>query len=111
MSDSAQSSEAVQRPGKEWPPADPNDQSPYPYPEVLEDWRWLFDELSAGHLEQYRGQFVAVCDKQVLGSGRDEPLLRQTVAAAHGMDPDRLVTMHLDAPEDATEAGPWPESD
>jgi hypothetical protein len=104
MSDSAQlpsetarqSGEGAPTPPKEWPPTDPNDQSPYPYPEVLEDWRWLFDEVPTPRFDPYRGRFVAVFEKRVLGSGDDEPQLRQTVAAEHNLDPDRLVTMFIE---------------
>ena len=76
-----------------------SEESPYPYPEVLADWRWLFVEVAAGHLEEYRGHFVAVCDQRIIGSGDDEPSLRQKVAVAHQIDPDRVITMFLDGPE------------
>jgi hypothetical protein len=63
---------------------------------VLEDWRWLFDEVPTPRFDPYRGHFVAVFEKRVLGSGDDEPQLRQTVAAEHNIDPDRLVTMFIE---------------
>src|SRR5687767_7650264 len=64
----------------------------YPYPEILADWEWLFREIPTERFDPYRGQFVAVFEKKVLGSGRDALDLRQAVAAQHGLDdPDRLV--------------------
>src|SRR5687767_1657619 len=70
----------------------PDDESLYPYPEILADWEWLFSEIPTERFDPYRGQFVAVFEKKVLGSGKDALDLRQSVAAKHGLDdPDRLV--------------------
>jgi hypothetical protein len=90
----------------------PAEESLYPYPEVLADWEWLFSEIPTERFNPYRGHFVAVFEKKVLGSGDDAIDLRQSVAAEHGLDdPDRLVITFvegLDPP--ASEIDPWPAS-
>jgi hypothetical protein len=92
-------------------PAAPADDGLYPYPEVLEDWSWLFDELKAGRLKPYAGHYVAVFEKRILGSGEDVTQLQRTVAADHHLDPDRLVIMYVDKPGwPILEGRPWLES-
>jgi hypothetical protein len=87
----------------------PSDDSLYPYPEILADWQWLFSEVATKQFDPYRGHFVAVFEKKILGGGDDEPQLRQAIAAQHNLDPDRLVIMFVEGldPLD-TEISPWP---
>jgi hypothetical protein len=73
----------------------PAEEELYPYPEILADWQWVYDEYGTGRFEPYLGNFIAVHERQVLGSGPREPELRKAVAAEHHLDPDRLVTMYI----------------
>jgi hypothetical protein len=77
--------------------ADPSaEESLYPYPEILADWQWLFSEVATKQFDPHRGRHVAVFEKKILGSGKDEPQLRQDIAAQHNLDPDRLVIMFVE---------------
>src|SRR4051794_31850551 len=67
----------------------------YPYPEILDDWNWLFDEYESGRLEPYLGKYVAVFEKKVLGGGDDPEALRQEFGTKLGVDPDRFVVMFI----------------
>jgi hypothetical protein len=62
-----------------------------PCEEVLDDWRWIFQERPAGRFDEYRGQHVAVYRRQILGASRDMELLSQVLAEKHHLDPKRLV--------------------
>jgi hypothetical protein len=62
-----------------------------PCEEVLDDWRWIFQERPAGRFDEYRGQHVAVYRRQILGASRDMELLSQVLAEKHRLDPKRLV--------------------
>jgi hypothetical protein len=74
----------------------PAEEELYPYPEILADWQWIFDEYGTGRFEPYRGQFIAVYNQQVLGSGPRPSELREAVAAEHHLDPDRLAVTFID---------------
>jgi hypothetical protein len=64
--------------------------------EVLKDWEWVFAGLNKGHFSQYRGQHIAVVDQHVVASDRDPLRLRETTAAAKGIEPDRIVVTYVD---------------
>lgn len=64
--------------------------------EILDEWRWIFKGRSEGLFDAYAGQHIAVCGQKVLASGRDPDLLREEVARAHHIDPERLVVAYID---------------
>lgn len=71
-------------------------QHPAPtWDDVRPDWEWLDAECDAGHLFHLYGRFVAVCEKQVLGSDADELALRIRLAREHNRHPERFVISFL----------------
>lgn len=62
----------------------------------LADGEWIHTEFNAGRLDEYRGRYVAVVDRKVLGAGADLLVLRDTVAREHGVPPGRIVTDYVD---------------
>jgi hypothetical protein len=65
---------------------------PHPFEEeIIEDWRWIYEERRRGRFDEFAGQHVAVLDKTVYGSSRDPILLRQYVPEKYNLNPDRLV--------------------
>jgi hypothetical protein len=71
---------------------------PVPIPEdVLDDWRWIYQERETGRFNQYAGQHIAVYRQQVLGAGRDPVLLAQVLAEKHHLDPNRLVMTYIES--------------
>ncbi len=64
--------------------------------EILDEWRWIFRGREEGLFDAYAGQHIAVCGQKVLASGRDPDLLREEVARAHHIDPERLVVAYID---------------
>jgi hypothetical protein len=76
-----------------------NGRPPNPSPEELADWDWLFGEIPTQRFDPYRGRYVAVFEKRVLGSGDQPRWLRQEVAAAHRIAPERLVVAYVEGLE------------
>jgi hypothetical protein len=68
-------------------------------PGVLQDWKAAYAALESGEVEQLRGQFVAVFDRQVIGHGPDQEILRAEMAQSKGVDPERIVIMYVDSSE------------
>jgi len=65
-------------------------------PDVMADWEWLYAECNKGNLFDIYGQFVAVCDKTVVGTDKDdEPALRIRLAREHQRHPERFVISYL----------------
>jgi hypothetical protein len=66
--------------------------------ELLDEWRWIYQERQTERFDQYRGQHIAVLGKRVWASGSDPELLRDHVALKYQLDPDRLVIAYIDGP-------------
>lgn len=64
-------------------------------PEVMADWEWLYAECNAGRLFDLYGRFVAVCEKQILGTDDDELALRIRMSREHNRHPERFVISYL----------------
>ena len=94
MSDPVKTTEPVRTAG-----AEANGRSPNPSPEELADWDWLFGEIPTQRFDPYRGRYVAVFEKRVLGSGDHPRRLRQEMAAAHHIAPERLVVAYVEGLE------------
>ncbi len=54
-----------------------------------------FLQRERGDLDAYRGQYVAVLEGRILGSGYDPQLLRELLALKHHLDPNRIVTVYV----------------
>jgi hypothetical protein len=70
----------------------------YPEPsldEVMADWEWLYAECNRGTLFDIYGQFVAVRDKQIVGTGDGHNELRLRMARKYGCHPERFVITFL----------------
>jgi hypothetical protein len=79
------------------PPSDPQHTLDPPVPEeIIDEWRWIFKGRDEGRFAEYAGQHIAVYGQKVLASGRDPDLLREEVARAHQIDPERLVVAYID---------------
>jgi hypothetical protein len=78
-------------------PTDGKAAEPFTIPEeVLDAWRWIAEERQKGTFDDYRGQHIAVLDRQLLGAGRDPDLLRELLALKNKIDPERLVIAYID---------------
>jgi hypothetical protein len=64
--------------------------------EIIEDWRWIYQERPLGRFDEYAGNYVAVQDKTVYGSSRDPHLLEKYVVEKHNLNPERLVIFLAD---------------
>ena len=67
-----------------------------PRPEVLEDWKWVYEQMRTGGFERYRGQHIAVAGKKVLASASNPMSLREATAKEHHLDPNRLVLFYVE---------------
>ncbi len=67
-----------------------------PLTEVLADWQWVYEEVSNGGFETYRGQHIAVVNRTVLDHDSDQLALRQRVAGQHTLDPARIVVFYVE---------------
>jgi hypothetical protein len=69
----------------------------FPVPEeILDEWRWIYQERQTDLFVPYGGQHIAVYRQQVLGASRDPLLLRRFLAETHHLDPERLVIFYVD---------------
>jgi hypothetical protein len=68
--------------------------------EMLADWKWVDQEYNAGRWEPYRGEYIAVVRKQLVGHGPDLLKLREDVSRETGIQPDRIVTAYVEPPID-----------
>ncbi len=59
---------------------------------ALADANWVNEEYSKGTFDEFRGQYIAVVNKKVLGYGKNRLRLAESVAAETGIDADRIVT-------------------
>jgi hypothetical protein len=67
--------------------------------DVHRDWNIAFSALEAGEYEEYSGQFIAILEGCVVGSGTNQAKLREEVAQRHGVRPERLVVLYIDLGE------------
>src|SRR4051794_35662020 len=66
---------------------------------LLDDFKWAFEQRMLGSFEQYRGQHIAVVNRQVMGSGVNEDRLVESVCAQHHLSPDRVIVLTIDPPD------------
>jgi hypothetical protein len=66
---------------------------------LLADWKWACDHLSRGEFERFAGQFVAVLEGEVVGTGLDQEQLREQISHQHGVIGERVVILYVDAGE------------
>lgn len=76
--------------------AHPPESSSYNIEELVADWKWAYNFLAAGNLEQSRGQFVAVLNHAVVGQGADDGALREHVAQQQNVARERIVVLYVD---------------
>jgi hypothetical protein len=59
---------------------------------ALADENWVNEEYSKGTFDEYRGEYIAVVGKKVLGHGKNPHALRELVSSATGIPANRIVT-------------------
>jgi len=64
--------------------------------EILDDWRWIYEQRANSGFEEYRGKHIVVLDKRVLGASTDPDLLVQYLVLKDKVDPRRLVITYID---------------
>lgn len=62
------------------------------------DVAWIDDEYNKGHFADYRGEYIAVVGKRLLGHDKSLQALRETVTRTTGLSPNRIVTSFIDEP-------------
>jgi len=81
-------------------PADAGDAEKLPLTpegwEYLADRKWVHEQYNLGRWGQYIGNYIAVCRKQLLGTGLNPLTLRERVATEHQLPPDRVVITYID---------------
>ncbi len=80
-------------------PADSPDQQYLPdcWAPLLADERWLNEQYNLGAFEAYRGEFIAVVDRTLLGHHPSLRALREQVSRETGHPIGRIVTSYVDA--------------
>ena len=63
---------------------------------LLADKEWAYQEYNAGRWESYRGEYIAIYRKRLVGHGPDLLKLRERVARETGADPDRIAVIYLE---------------
>jgi hypothetical protein len=59
---------------------------------ALADHNWMDEQYNQGTFDQFRGEYVAVVNKTVLGHDKNLKRLRETVAKETGIPASRIVT-------------------
>ena len=59
---------------------------------ALDDENWINEQYNRGGFDAYRGEYIAVVGKQVLGHSKNLLKLREDVTAATGIPASRIVT-------------------
>jgi len=62
------------------------------------DVAWIDDEFNKGNFANYRGEYIAVVGKRVLGHDKSLWALRENVARTMGFPLGRIVTSFIDHP-------------
>ncbi len=62
------------------------------------DVAWIDDEFNKGHFADYRGEYIAVVGKRMLGHDKSLKVLRATVTRTTGFSLSRIVTSFIDVP-------------
>jgi hypothetical protein len=78
------------------PPASANGDETFTDEDLMNEWRWLYDEKNRPLLAPHAGRYVAVHRQTILGSARDPDLLRLYLSEKYHINPDRIVTKFLD---------------
>ena len=80
-------------------PTDPPDQQYLPdsWAPLLADLRWLDEQYNRGAFEAYRGEFIAVIERTLVGHHPSLPALREQVSRDTGHPVGRIVTSYVDA--------------
>lgn len=64
--------------------------------EVIRDFNWAQEQLVRGAFDAYRGQLVAIVNKQVLAVGTDEGRMVAEAAAKAGVPPHRVAIFDVE---------------
>lgn len=67
-----------------------------PHVSICDDWAWAMAQRENGAFDEFKGQFVAVADKRVIGSGPLDAPLRKKLIDQRRIDPARLVILFVD---------------
>lgn len=67
-------------------------------PEILEDSKWVLEELGRTGFAEYDGNYVTILDKKIVGSGDNETELRKHLVEKYRVSPGRFVVEYK---------GPW----
>ncbi len=59
---------------------------------ALADANWVNEHYSLGTFDEFKGQYIAVVDKKVLGHDKNLKRLRETVSRETGISVNRIVT-------------------
>lgn len=59
---------------------------------ALDDANWINEQYNSGGFDAYRGEYIAVVGKRVLGHSKSLFQLREDVTAATGIPASRIVT-------------------
>ncbi len=78
------------------PPVSTNGKESFTDEDLLDEWRWLYDEKNQSLLLPHAGRYIAVYKQTILGSARDPDLLRLYLSEKYHINPDRIVTKFLD---------------
>jgi hypothetical protein len=64
--------------------------------EVMGDWKWLYAQWNSGNLFHLADRFIAVCERQIVGSDEgDELALRIRLSKQHQKHPERFAISYL----------------
>ncbi len=78
------------------PPSSVNGDDTFTEEDLMDEWRWLYDEKNRPLLAPHGGRYVAVYRQTILGSARDLELLRLYLSEKYHITPGRIVTKFLD---------------
>lgn len=59
---------------------------------ALADENWVNEEYDKGTFDEFRGNYIAVVNKKVLGHGKNPHKLRELVSAETGIRANRIIT-------------------
>ena len=63
-----------------------------------EDVAWIDEQYNLGALMAFRGEYIAVVGKTILGHHKSLKKLREDVSRETGHSPSRIVTTYVDLP-------------
>ncbi len=59
---------------------------------ALADENWVDEQYNLGTFDEFKGEYIAVVEKQVLGHNKNLKKLRTDVTAATGVAASRIIT-------------------